>query len=134
MVFKKGNKINLGRHKSEETKKRISLGNIGKHSELGIKRSEVARLNISLGKIGNKNPMWKGDKVGYHSLHIWIRCRLLKPELCEVCNIKPSIDLANVTGIYNRDFTNWKYLCRSCHMKSDGRINNLKQYGLSEMR
>lgn len=37
-------------------------------------------------------------------------------------------DLANVTGIYNRDFINWKYICRRCHMLSDGRMNNLKQY------
>ena len=33
-------------------------------------------------------------------------------------------DLAN-KGIYNRNFDNWEWLCRKCHMLSDGRLENL---------
>ena len=70
-----------------------------------------------------KNAMWKGDKVGKSAMHEWVRNHLSQPELCEICNLKPSLDLANITGIYGRDLTNWKYLCRTCHMKSDGRLD-----------
>lgn len=42
---------------------------------------------------------------------------------------KPTYDLANITGNYTRDFSNWKYLCRKCHMKSDGRMNLKSQKG-----
>ena len=79
---------------------------------------------IKIAKIGNKNPMWKGDGVGYHSLHEWVRRHKSKPQFCEICKVKPPIDLAN-RGIYNRDFKNWIWLCRKCHMKKDGRMKKL---------
>jgi hypothetical protein len=73
-----------------------------------------------------RNPLWRGNNAGYHALHIWVRRHLSKPELCQVCKLVPPHDLANVTGMYNREFHNWKYMCRKCHMESDGRMNNLK--------
>lgn len=30
----------------------------------------------SLAMRGVKNPMWKGNKVGYHALHSWIKSRI----------------------------------------------------------
>lgn len=69
---------------------------------------------------GENNPRWKGDSVGKHALHVWIR--KLKPmtELCESCKKVPPFDLANITGKYKRDLSNWKYLCRRCHVLRDG--------------
>jgi hypothetical protein len=69
------------------------------------------------------NPMWKGDRVGKIALHEWVRNHLTQPKYCEACNVKLSFDLACVTGIYNRELSNWQYLCRTCHMKSDGRLD-----------
>jgi hypothetical protein len=90
--------------------------------------NEKIRLS-SIGKnSGRKNGMWKGDKVGYESLHQYLRIHLPKSELCQSCKKIPPHDLANITGIYNRDPVNWKWLCRRCHMLSDGRMNNLKQF------
>lgn len=66
--------------------------------------------------------MWKGDKVGYGKLHEWVKNRIIKPEICPRCKKRKAYDLAN-KGIYNRDLKNWEYLCRKCHMKSDGRMN-----------
>jgi len=82
------------------------------------------RQKISQSRLGDKNPMWKADKVGYHALHGWLKTRLPKPEnnLCQRCFNGPAYDLANVTGIYKRDLSNWKYLCRRCHMWFDGRL------------
>jgi len=81
-----------------------------------------------------KNGAWVGDKVRYGSLHAWVRRNKEITSLCESCRVKPPLDLANVRNSYNprtytRDFGNWLWLCRSCHMKQDGRINNLKQGG-----
>jgi len=79
-------------------------------------------------KLAEKNPMWVGDSVKYFPLHKWVKSRLPKPALCNMCKKVPPLDLAN-KGIYNRDLCNWEWLCRRCHMLSDGRMNNLKQYG-----
>src|SRR5574341_1803110 len=79
--------------------------------------SEERKKKIGISNSGYKNGMWKGDDVGYMSLHLWVRDHLQQPELCEECSKTKSYDLANITGIYDRNFVNWKYLCRSCHMK-----------------
>ena len=87
---------------------------------MGRHCSDVTKLRIRLVRLGNKNPMWKDD-VGYNALHGWINRNRAKPMsgLCEICNITPLYDVANITGVYNRDFKNWKYACRSCHMRFD---------------
>lgn len=78
---------------------------------------------------GKLNNEWKGDDVGYHALHAWIRRHLPKPEFCQMCNTKPATDLANITGIYNRDFSNWKYFCHQCHLIYDNIIErNLRPH------
>lgn len=78
--------------------------------------------------------MWAGNNVTIGSLHDWVRRNKQKPNTCEHCNTKPPLDLANISpqyneNTYNRDFTNWLWLCRSCHMKQDGRQLNLKKGG-----
>lgn len=116
-----------GKNLSEEHKKKIGLSGKGK------KLSESARKNISKAKLGDKNPMWKGDNVSYTGLHLWVSSRLPKSEFCEICNKKPPYDLANISGNYLRNLTDWQWLCRSCHMRSDGRLNNLIQYKRGEV-
>ena len=72
---------------------------------------------------------WKGDDVGYASLHTWIKRRKPKPEMCEDCKKSPAYDLSNISGEYKRDINDFKWLCRRCHMKNDGRLNNKNQKG-----
>jgi|SRR5215218_4270065 len=88
------------------------------HECIGRKHSEETRKKIIKSLLGN-NYGFKGDNVGYEALHVWMRKRLLEPGFCQMCFKAPSRDLANITGIYNRDFSNWLYLCRSCHKKLD---------------
>ncbi len=83
------------------------------------------RKKLKRTKLGNKNPMWKGDKVGYIPLHQWIGNHKPKPKFCEICKKNKPYDLANISGEYKRDVNDFKWLCRSCHMKSDGRMENL---------
>ncbi len=85
--------------------------------------------NAVLDNTGIKNPSWKGDGVGYFGLHEYLRKHFPPPENCQICKKKTNIlDLANTTGIYKRDVNNFKYLCRSCHNKLDGKIRYLGQY------
>jgi len=76
---------------------------------------------------GKANPQWKGDKVGYDALHRWVERHKLKSQVCEICKTKKPYDLANISGEYKRDINDFQWLCRSCHMNNDGRINNLRK-------
>ena len=87
--------------------------------------SEETKRKISESRLGDKNPVWKGDSVGYFAIHEWVNKHKKKPELCEECKAKAPRDLANISGKYLRDLNDWEYLCRSCHMKKDGRITRL---------
>lgn len=80
---------------------------------------------IKCAYLGDRNNQWKGNKVGLDSLHEWIGNRKPKPEFCEYCNKVPPFDLANISGKYLRDIYDFKWLRRSCHMKSDGRLKKL---------
>ncbi len=65
---------------------------------------------------------WKGENVGRTALHNWVRRRKSKPEFCDNCKKKKPFDLANISGKYKRDISDYLWLCRRCHMKSDGRL------------
>jgi|SRR6185503_18005070 len=60
------------------------------------------------------------------SLHTWIKKRLKKPLECYDCNLIKPLDLANISQEYKRDLNDWEWLCRSCHMKKDGRLYKLQ--------
>ncbi|MHA1302325.1 MAG: hypothetical protein ACTSPI_01300 [Candidatus Heimdallarchaeaceae archaeon] len=91
------------------------------------KRLEV-RKKISEANSNEKHARWKGNKVGYHALHAWIKRHKPKPELCEICKQKKAFDLANKSGKYKRDLNDWEWVCRRCHMKKDGRLKFFKKY------
>lgn len=74
------------------------------------------------GNLGSNNGQWKGDQVSYGALHDYIREHLPKPHLCSTCGLKPPKDVANISCRYLRDLSDWKWLCRKCHMESDGRL------------
>jgi len=82
----------------------------------------------NFGTRGENNSMWKGDHVGYAAIHCWVHRHKPKPSLCEKCGEAPAYDAANISGEYKRDLTDWEWLCRKCHMISDGRLQKLKKY------
>lgn len=83
---------------------------------------------IGISQIGDKNHMWKGDSVSYKGLHDWVNKNFGKPDICERCNASGLsgmyINWANVSGSYKRDRNDWIRLCKSCHNKMDGIVNN----------
>ena len=65
------------------------------------------------------------DKRFFDTLHKYLKRHIPPPELCEMCNKVPARQLSNKTGIYNRDFENWWYLCVKCHYHFDIETRNI---------
>lgn len=103
-----------------------SCGMLGNQRTLGRKMSEEQRSELSRTRYGTNNPNWKGDEVGLSALHSYMKTYLTKPDVCDNCGKASPLDLAN-KGTYDRKFSSWEWLCRRCHMLSDGRLNNLKK-------
>ena len=91
------------------------------------KQEKERRKKLKLTKLEDKNPMWKGDNVGYDALHDWIETHKPKSQFCEKCGRETKLDLANISGKYKRDINDFEWLCRSCHMIKDGRMNNFRK-------
>lgn len=115
----------LGKKHTEDTKQKMSQAAKGNINGKGHKVSYWHKQKITEALTGEKNSQWKGDNVGLRALHRWVSKRLQKPDLCEICKVRPPHDLANISHTYNpltytRDLQNWHWLCRRCHMISDG--------------
>ncbi len=132
-------KINLGKKLSEETKRLIKLNNakywknrqkstehlrrIGEGLK-GKKHSEAVKIKLSESHKGDKNPNWKGDNVGYSSLHAWTRRELKFPKICSICGkTNCRIDVANIDHKYRRNIDDFTPMCISCHRKHDIKKN-----------
>lgn len=90
-----------------------SCANINRTGTFKWKKSSVEDRKLE------KNPNWKGDNVSYAGLHDFIKFNKSKSEICENCKKKKKVDLSNLSQKYTRDLNDWKWLCRSCHMKFD---------------
>jgi len=125
-AFKKG-------HSAPKTafKKGFTPWNKGKKSNQvswnkGFKRPEISNEN---------HFAWKGDSVGYHNLHTWVKRKLGKPKECLACKKigkyidrengtkRWNIDFANKYHKYKRNLTDWIPLCQKCHGEYDVRLD-----------
>jgi hypothetical protein len=74
-----------------------------------------------------KNAGWKGNNVGYFSLHAWVNRYLGKPTKCEHCGkdglTGHQIQWANTNHKYKRNLKDWIRLCAMCHQKYDIKFN-----------
>ena len=114
----------IGHITSEETKIKISL------SQKGKKLSHTHKDRLSKAKTGKfaiQSNAWKSFRVKNKPLHQWIRKHHPPPKLCGFCNQENKLHLANMTGLYNRDFNNWKYLCARCHSHYDRNIIDMNR-------
>jgi len=101
----------FGKHHTEETKRKMKESN--QHFWLGKNRSNETKIKISLSM--------QGKHQGVSALHIWGRKNDPPPKdsKCAFCHKVAKLDRACVTGKYEQDFSNWKYLCRKCHKRFD---------------
>lgn len=68
---------------------------------------------------GSKNHNWKGDKVSYAGIHMWLAINYIKTGACEECLVIRRTTWANISDEYKRDRDDWRELCYSCHKKYD---------------
>lgn len=88
------------------------------------------KKNIAASKIGALNPMWKGDDVGYYTLHAWLTEHFGSPAKCEKCgkigekvNGRWNIEWASKDNkTYSRKRKDYLGMCRSCHLKHDYKL------------
>ena len=108
--------------------RRIAVNSDGQLESLGINSLITAAFDyIALTYVaagngeGEKHPNWKGDKAGYSAIHIWVKSRKKRPEMCEECGKKKnySLHLSNVDHKYSRNIEDYRYLCASCHKLYD---------------
>lgn len=103
--------------------KRLGLKKKYTIATYSIERREASRNRM----LKENNPVWKGDNVTFKSLHQWVRDNKPWTGICNNCNKKSKkLDAANISGKYLRDINDYKWLCRKCHMKEDGRIEIAK--------
>ena len=95
------------------------LDNSGRFQK-GFKHSDKAKEKIALAS-RRRIPKLK-EHPKNPALHIWVNRYSSKPKNCQMCGENKKLDLANVTGIYNREFKNWKYFCRKCHIAYDNNV------------
>ena len=114
--------------RTEEHKKNLSKSHIGKSNNLGKhwKISQEKKKNMFRGK-GENNHSWKGNKVKYFGLHMWVAKELGKPKYCAYCRNEKlnhrQYHWANISHAYKRELSDWIRLCAKCHKAYDmGRI------------
>ena len=74
------------------------------------------------------------NSFNYSVLHRYMKKKIEKPKVCQICDKKGFLELAfknhkagyNTPELYTRNVKDWYYICRSCHMKKDGRNNQVK--------
>mgnify|MGYP000954247381 CR=1 FL=1 len=78
---------------------------------------------VRCSKLNSLNYAWKGDNIGLETLHRRIANKLGRPDRCGKCGNIGMVDLANISQEYKHDLSDWEWLCRKCHMESDGRLD-----------
>jgi hypothetical protein len=78
--------------------------------------------------VGDAHPNWKGGRVSYHALHIWLVRQLGTPNKCEHCGTAESrrYHWSNKDHEYRRLLSDWQRLCVPCHRKYDWEVLGVK--------
>ena len=151
-AFPKGHKINVGRSRSEDIKRRIAEGMRKWHAEVGMsaearakiskfhkgkqwglgrKHTEETKAKLRATRLQENGSNWLGDDVKYSGLHRWLRTNYPKTGTCESCNeIKETgTQWALIKGCdYERKKENFFELCLSCHTAYDRKRNEKGQF------
>ena len=103
----------------------IAQRTIAEATKISQNKPEIIR-KISDGNKGENSYRWEGDNVSYNGLHTWLRRHKPKPEVCEICGKEGKLELSCKDHKYGRDFNNYQYIHRDCHVKYD-KENGLKR-------
>jgi hypothetical protein len=120
--FKKGHISWLSKkHHSPETIAKLKQIHSGFHfsPSTEFKKGQVAN---------EKNVNWKGEAVGYQSLHIWLRNNYEKTGKCFRCKKICRTHYANLSHQYKRTIKDFMELCPKCHAQYDHKIISITNY------
>lgn len=110
-----------GLKNSPETRKKISENHARYWSGKKMPIDSVIKSNLARSE--ERAHQWKGDSVGYRTLHRWVEKHLGKPDTCVHCKtsglVSRQIHWANVSGTYKRTLDDWIRLCVKCHSAYD---------------
>ena len=112
----------------KKTKVRTSPLKSGQIKSCGCLQTEILR-----DRHREKNPVWKGDMIGYQGAHDRINKERGKPSLCDECGTTDKdkrYEWANLSGDYQNIY-DYKRLCDSCHSKLDKIEKNFRQKGVT---
>ena len=84
----------------------------------GFKHKESTKRKMSIEKTGIKNVLWKGDDVGYGTLHDWVNRWKGKAKTCQECGKSPA-EWANIDHKYRRKLGDFISLCDQCYRTYD---------------
>lgn len=123
----------LGGKHTSESRAKMSKAAAGRESPFKGKKHSVKTIaKISAHRKGkvveNEHYEWKGDAVGYRTLHKWVVKHLGQPETCTHCKKSGlkgrKIGWANISHEYYRRLDDWMRLCTRCHRAYDlGKLN-----------
>ena len=94
-----------------------------------VQKKYVLNKKIWIGLTGPN--LYKEDRNSYEALHYFIRKRLLNLNKCsdpyklDCINLPTDID--NISGNYNSDLSDWRWVCHPCNMK-----NPITRFRISE--
>ena len=57
--------------------------------------------------------------IKYTNIHKWVRKRKIKPKYCSICNQEKKLQLANISGEYQKNINDYLWLCQECHYLYD---------------
>jgi len=104
----------------------VGHSNVMKGRESWNKGKPAPWAIIPKPRYGKENNQWRGDDVGYHGLHIWVKKHFGQPTTCEYCGEEGlkghKIHWANKDHTYKRNLNDWLRLCVPCHSKYDKKL------------
>lgn len=107
---------------SKECRYKSQVGRKLSGKALEVARETLKKYRGTNPPKGEKHYAWKGVQAGYRAIHTWLQRTFGTPNTCEQCGKKGtghSIQWANVSKKYQRDRSDWKRLCASCHKRYD---------------